>query len=84
MSPMFMIIRNDGKTDNIYECDFKEGTFLGGVQTYSYDDIRSFAIPKEFLMTLAGYKKSRHVVEDKKSEDKNFDDKKEKVEKENG
>lgn len=63
MTPIFTIVRNDGKTDSVYECDFKRGTFLGGAKEYSYEEIRSFSIAKEFIMTLAGYKAPKKVVE---------------------
>lgn len=63
MTPIFMITRTDGKTDNIYECDFKEGVFLGGAKEYGYDEISSFSLAKEFIMTLAGYKAPKKIVE---------------------
>lgn len=63
MTPIFMITRTDGKTDNIYECDFKEGKFVGGVKEYTYDEIGSFSLAKEFVMALAGYKPAKKVVE---------------------
>lgn len=63
MTPIFMITRTDGKTDNIYECDFKKGIFLGGVKEYTYEEIRSFSIAKEFIMTLSGYSMPKKFVE---------------------
>lgn len=60
MSPIFMVKRNDGKTDNVYECDFRAGTFKGGAQDYSYEDISEFlSIPTELVIGLAGFKKSK-------------------------
>lgn len=63
MTPIFMITRIDGKTDNIYECDFKEGVFLGGAKEYGYDEIKSFSIAKEFIIALSGYKTSKKSSE---------------------
>lgn len=49
MKPSFMILRNDGKTDSVYDCDFKEGKFVGGASTYGYSDITTFYLPSQVV-----------------------------------
>ena len=69
MVPIFMVKRKDGKTDNVYECDFKLGTFNGGAQRYTYDDISEFlGIPAEMVAALGGYKKPKVDTVEKKDE----------------
>ena len=54
MTPFFMIRRkSDGKTDNIYEYDFKNNIFVGGSRSYKYSDIDTFVgIPSDIIMNL--------------------------------
>lgn len=53
MSPIFMVVLKGGKTDNIFEADFIEGSFKGA-KKYGYDDIKDFIVPKEIILTLTG------------------------------
>lgn len=54
MQPFFTIKRkSDGKTDFVYEYDFKYGKFVGDVNNYTYDDIDVFiGVPSEILKPL--------------------------------
>lgn len=58
MKSIFIIKRKDGKTDNIYECDFKSGIFVGGACDYTYDDIESFFMSPSFVKALTSTKRS--------------------------
>lgn len=62
MRPLFLAERVDGKTDFIYEADFKNGSFVGGASKYSYDDISLMHIPTEIIKELL-YKKKNPEVE---------------------
>lgn len=57
MKSIFIIKRKDGKTDNIYECDFKAGKFVGGACDYTYEDIETFFMPTSFIKSLTSVKK---------------------------
>ena len=54
MRPFFTIQRkSDGKTDYIYEYDFKNDKFIGDVENYTYKDIDTFiGVPSEILKPL--------------------------------
>lgn len=65
MTPFFMIRRkSDGKTDNIYEYDFKNNIFVGSSRSYKYADIDTFiGVPSDVLMNI--------FKEDRKTSKKN-------------
>ena len=52
MKPIFMVELKDGKTDNIFEYDFKNGVFAG-LKKYSYNDVKNFiGIPCEVFSSI--------------------------------
>jgi len=61
MNHFFTVQRKeDGKTDNIYEFDFKNGKFVGGDKTYDYDDLISFiGVPSTILKELCRKQQKR-------------------------
>ena len=52
MKPSFSVIRKDGKTDFVYECDFSKGIFNGGAAIYGYEDIDTFNLPSNMVEGL--------------------------------
>lgn len=54
--------KEDGKTDNIYEFDFKNGQFIGGAGTYRYDDVSYFiGVPSDILKEICKKPQKRSV-----------------------
>lgn len=52
MRPIFIVELNNGKTDNIFEYNFKDGVFSGN-EKYSYSDIKNFiGIPCEIMSAM--------------------------------
>ena len=64
MKSIFIIKRKDGKTDNIYECDFKSGIFVGGACKYTYDDIESFFMSPSFVKAITSTRKVSKKTDD--------------------
>lgn len=58
MKPIFMVVRKDGLSDNIYEYDFKNGKFTGSKnKIYTYDDIANFnGLSCEIIKSIMGEK----------------------------
>jgi len=61
MRPLFLAERVDGKTDFIYEADFKNGKFVGGASKYSYDDLYLMHLPSDILKEVFSQKKAQKI-----------------------
>ena len=64
MRPIFIVELNNGKTDNIFEYNFKDGVFSGN-EKYSYSDIKNFiGIPCEILSSMFFKEDKKKKVEE--------------------
>jgi hypothetical protein len=52
LSTIIRIEEVNGKTYDIYSCDFEKGEFISTVKTFGYDDIHTFFIPKEKFVEI--------------------------------
>lgn len=53
MRPVFIVKLVNGKTDDIFEYDFKNGQFIGRAGSYGYKDIQHFiGLPVEIISSI--------------------------------
>lgn len=62
MKPSFSIVRKDGKTDFVYECDFLNGIFKGGAGEYKYEDIDTFNLPSNMVEGIYTYNRKQKSI----------------------